>query len=85
MGQVIEFRQRRPSSGQDRPNLAAIPASWPLSPAGYAQHVLAPSFAIWRSLVAGYASFWFAPFGIEVKVKEDPPPHPRKARVTSGG
>lgn len=84
MGQVIEFGQRRPSGRQDRSKPAARAVPWPLSPVDYIQQVVEPSFAAWRSLVAGYAGFWFAPFGIVVKVAERPPRHSTRARVNSG-
>lgn len=85
MGQVIHLRERR---SRGRREQAAPPpsvaAAWPLVPIAHAQHLLEPSWALWRVLVASYASFWFAPLGIEVKVREDRARHGPKARLTSG-
>lgn len=84
MGQVIDFKQGRPRERQDQPVRVPSAATWPLSPASYRQQVLEPSWALWQSLVASYASFWLAPLGIEVKVGEKQARRAPKARITSG-
>jgi hypothetical protein len=84
MGQVIHLRERRPRGRREQPAPLPSAAAWPPTPAAYAQHLLEPSWALWRSLVASYASFWFAPLGIEVKVGEDRARRGEKARLTSG-
>lgn len=84
MGQVIDFAEAR---SLRRPEQSAAPPrapAWPLSPAAYAQHLFEPSWALWRSLVASYASFWFAPLGLEVRVGESQPRRGAKARRSSG-
>ncbi len=84
MGQVIDLQQRRRQGRQDPPGPVPAAVAWPMTPVGYAQAMLEPSWALWRSLVAGYAGFWLAPYGIEVRLAESRPRRPTKARATSG-
>lgn len=84
MGQVIDFQERRPRGHQGQPGPRATVTAWPLLPVAYAPHLLEPSWTLWRSLVASYASFWFAPLGIEVRVGDGSAGHRPKARLTSG-
>lgn len=85
MGQVIDFsrRQTRPTGVAPAP-AAASPQPFLVQPV-YPHAMLVHHMALWRSLMASYASLWFAPFGIEVKVIESDEKPAVKVRASSGG
>jgi hypothetical protein len=85
MGQVIDFNRRQTRSAENAQGASAASPQAFLAQPVYPQAMLVHHMALWRSLVASYASLWFAPFGIEVKVIESGERPIPKVRARSGG
>jgi hypothetical protein len=85
MGQVIDFSRRQIRSAESAQGASARSPRPLLVQPVCPQAMLVHHMALWRSLMAGYASLWFAPFGIEVKVIESGEKPMPKVRASSGG
>lgn len=85
MGQVINFSRRPTRSAETTHGVAGVSPRSVVMPPIYPPALLDHYMALWRSLMAGYASLWFAPFGIEVKVIESGARPAPKVRASSGG
>jgi hypothetical protein len=83
MGQIIDFHQRRVRQQPVSPASATRATVWPLAQADSVAPVMAPMVELWRSILATYAAFWFAPLGLEVRAVESRKDQEEGARATS--
>ena len=81
MAQIIDIEERRRQRPPSPRRAVELGSSVLVDPAEYLDQVVTPMAAVWRSLMAGWASFWLAPFGLRVSPLEPLPPGEPKERA----